>query len=201
MLHPSVTLLLWLAGVLLAQAASGAWALGLCALAALFALLRARERFLGLIRRTRYLLIALVVIFAFFTPGYLIWPQLGWASPSAEGLAHAQDHACRLIFVLAMVAWLLAAFTPQQLIGGLHGVCWPLGLLGLDRERAAVRLSLVLDYTAHARAERSWREWLEFDSPAPSNEIEIPRMPLNRADALALALLITLAAMALTRWL
>jgi len=191
MFHPSVLLLLWCGLLLLTQVVEGAVALVVALGVSGFAAWRSGSRFGALVRRTRYLMLALVVIFAWGSPGYLIWPQAGWASPSAEGVSLALTHAARLLCVLSLVAWLLVAMPTPRLVAALHGLCWPLQWLGLDRSRAAVRLSLVLEYTASARGGPThWRQWLaEPAEPVAHAELELPHQPLRLPDWLALAAL------------
>ena len=152
---------------------------------------RARERLVLLLRRTRYLMVAIVLVFAWGTPGHLMWPQLDWASPNSEGLTLALTHANRLLCVLGMVALLLALMPLPKLVSALHGITWPLGWAGLDRTRAALRLTLVLDYTAAARHDQNWRSWLEDDAPVgESPELVLDNRGLGVPDWLALAALV-----------
>ena len=191
MLHPSIVVLLWSGLLAATQGAHGRGALVSAVLILSLAAWRARERLVLLLRRTRYLMLAIVLVFAWGTPGHLMWPQLDWASPTSEGLTLALTHANRLLCVLGLVALLLALMPLPKLVEALHGITWPLGWAGLDRTRAALRLTLVLDYTAAARHDQNWRSWLEDDAPVgDSPELVLDNRGLGVPDWLALAALV-----------
>lgn len=193
MLHPSIVVLLWSGLLVATQGARGVGALVSAVLILCLGLWRARERFLLLLARTRYLMLAIVLVFAWGTPGHLMWPQLDWASPTSEGLMLALTHANRLLCVLGMVALLLALMPQPQLVAALHGITWPLGWAGLDRTRAALRLTLVLVYTAAARQDQNWRRWLDDDAPVgESAELVLDTRRLGLPDWLALAALVAM---------
>lgn len=166
-LHSGLILILWLAAVasiqLLAPAAL-AVALPLCVLAAR---VLARARLLRLLRRVRVLLIAIVILFAWFTPGEAFfhdWPRLG---PTREGLALAVLHGARLVAVVCAVAVLLERLSLQRLVGGLYALGRPLRLIGVPPERLALRLLLVLRYveaSPRGDARVQWRDWLMPES-------------------------------------
>jgi hypothetical protein len=141
-----------------------------------------------LLRRVRFLLLAIVVLFAWFTPGEALlvgWPQL---SPSREGALLALEHAARLAGVVCAVALLLEALPSERLVGGMHALCSPLALLGVSPERLALRLLLVLRYVerADAATPRHWRQWLA-DDHAPV-EVEVVHLVRERAGVLDWAL-------------
>lgn len=190
MFHPSIVLLLWSLVVTLSQLADGAPLFAGVGVLLLMGFGLARDRLFTLIRRVRYLLAAIVLVFAWATPGYLIAPGLGPASPTAEGLWQALTHAARLLCVLALVALLLERMPLPRLVCALHGVTWPLGLLGLDRPRAALRLMLVLRYTSRPRELPDWRHWLDdAAAPEPAEEVEIQHHRLSPFDWAMLALI------------
>ena len=162
-MHSGLILILWLASVASIQLLSPA-ALAVvvpCCLVA--AGVFARARFLRLLRRVRVLLIAIAILFAWFTPGEAFfhdWPRLG---PTREGLVLAALHAARLVAVVCAVAVLLERLSLQRLVGGLHALSRPLRLIGVPPERLALRLLLVLRYVeasprGHGKAQ--WRDWL-----------------------------------------
>lgn len=162
-MHSGLILILWLAAVASIQLLSPA-ALAVvvpCCLVA--AGVFARARFLRLLRRVRVLLIAIAILFAWFTPGEAFfhdWPRLG---PTREGLVLAALHAARLVAVVCAVAVLLERLSLQRLVGGLHALSRPLRLIGVPPERLALRLLLVLRYVeasprGHGKAQ--WRDWL-----------------------------------------
>ena len=181
-MHSGLVLLLWLAAVaavqLLPPPALGV-ALAACALAAA-ALARARTW--RLVRRIRVLLLAIAVLFAWFTPGeaaFLDWPRLG---PTREGLALAALHAARLLAVVCAVGILLERLPLARLVGGLYALSRPLRGVGVAPERLALRLLLVLRYveaSPRGRGPVDWRHWLA-DEPANGATAEMTPVVLAR---------------------
>lgn len=193
-LHPVVRLLAWGVTAVMAQLASG------LPLACLFTVLVASsaalslQRFWRLVRRTRWLLLALALLFAWGTPGVLLFPEFGEFSPSREGVVLAATHAARLLAVLASLA-LLLRFTPaEDFVGALHSLMRPLEGLGVDRGRIAVRLLLVIEYVESAQA-RSWREWLAPGAAGVERErVALTRVAFSARDGVALGLAFACAA-------
>jgi len=159
-LHPAVRLLLWTASVVVLQSLGGNPLHLAVAALALSAALAAPRRSGRLLKRARWLLLALLAIFGWSTPGRLLWPEAGWGSPTAEGLSLALDYCARLFCLLILVALLLEHTTQESLLSGLYSLLKPLPAFGLDRTRAAVRLGLVLRYTDQSLPRSQWREWL-----------------------------------------
>jgi len=120
------------------------WGFGLVVLT--LSVLFARHRTLRLLRRVRVLLVVLVLLFAFFTPGEALLPFLGRAGPTIEGLDMALVHGGRLLVVVMLVSILLEKTDERTLVSGLMVLARPLGLLGLSSERLAVRLLLAFAY-------------------------------------------------------
>jgi energy-coupling factor transporter transmembrane protein EcfT len=173
-MHSGLILILWLAAVASIQLLSLpalAVAVPLCLLAAL---VFARVRLLRLLRRVRVLLIAIAILFAWFTPGEAFfhdWPRLG---PTREGLAFAVLHAARLIAVVCAVAVLLERLSLQRLVAGLHALARPLRLIGVPPERLALRLLLVLRYVEASPRDQGrlqWRDWLMPENGEDAGEV------------------------------
>lgn len=100
---------------------------------------------LAVFRRLRWLLISLLVVYAWFTPGSALWPALGMASPSREGLSEGLLRAAALLLI-ALAAQLLLLATPRpQLLAALYWLARPMRIVGVSRERLAVRLALTLE--------------------------------------------------------
>lgn len=171
-MHSGFLILLWLVGVALVQFLPVSVLAGVALGCALFSCVLARSRLLRLLRRTRFLLLAIFVLFAWFTPGEAIlaaWPRI---SPTHEGLRLAAEHLARLFTVLSSVAMLLERLPPERLVGGLRALCRPLGWVGLPADRASVRLLLVLRYVEFSTEDGlgDWRAWLLGEGPAPDAE-------------------------------
>ena len=174
-MHSGLILILWLAAVasiqLLSPPVLGVVLPG-CLMAA-FAL--APARLLRLLRRVRVLLLAIAILFSWFTPGEAVfhdWPRLG---PTREGGALAALHAARLVAVVCAVAVLLERLPMQRLVGGLHALSGPLRLIGVPPERLALRLLLVLRYVEAAPREHGrtqWRDWLNAEGSEEETGME-----------------------------
>jgi hypothetical protein len=97
-----------------------------------------------LIWRTRWLLLVLLVGYAYGLPGQPLVAALGDASPSLEGLLHGAQQALRLLILLLWLDILVLAQGTESLLGGLYQILQPLARLGVDGSRAALRLGLTL---------------------------------------------------------
>lgn len=160
-LHPATVL----AGFFFFAAALPALSsLALC-VALLFALLLAGLLALGpffsLLRRCRFLILALCILYACFTPGEALWGGfLSALAPSREGVVLAAQHMARLLALLAMLAFLLKKLALPDLLAGTMSLLQPLRIIGLVPARAALRLALVLDLLQRQGSVRGWREWV-----------------------------------------
>jgi len=190
MLHPSVRLLAWGEGVMFSLLLPIFWLALASALVIALAAGFARARLGLLLRRVRWLIVSLLLLFALATPGVYLLPVLGGLSPTGEGLRLGVEHALRLLVVLAALALLLESTGVEGLLSGLHGLMRPLACLGIDRSRVAVRLMLVLRYAEQAPPGRHWRRWLEEGQALRGpDRLRIQRQRLTGADVAVLAVL------------
>lgn len=165
---------LWIAGAVALQAVTSQSLLSLATLVVVGAAIAIdRARFVRLLRRIRWLLLSIVILFGWMTPGTAIVPFWVALMPTFEGLELAVLHGLRL---LALVAWLIFWFAwlpiPEQPTA-LYRAFFPLVWFGVPLERFAVRLALILDgLDALAKAPvrlRDWRHlprWLEGEDDA-----------------------------------
>lgn len=162
-MHPSCALIVWLAAVLGVQFVGY---IGLVAVVAGALMLApaALRRWLGYVRRARWLLLTLWLILAYNTPGEA-FHDLAWA-PTYEGMAEANLQAARLVALLACLAWLFIRLGRDGMVSGLWGLLQPFRQAGLDIERLVVRLSLVLDNLQTPPEKGAWRQMLASDLPA-----------------------------------
>ena len=131
-----------------------------------------RTQLLRLLRRTRWLMVVLLITYAYAMPGTLLWPSMGWASPAAEGLQYGALRVGRLILMLAGLSVLLAYTARPRLIYGLYVLAKPLTWFGFDRRSFAVRLGLTLDYVEHTPKPVHWLDALRApltDDATPAN--------------------------------
>lgn len=175
-LNPASLLLAWLALALAMQ-----W-LPLPALLATTALVFpvawwfSRRRFLILLRRARWLLFSIALLFALATPGVALPGPTGMLGLTYEGILLAATHVLRLSLLLALLALLLEHLGIPALVSGLYQLLKPFGE-SRGRRRLALRLLLVLEYVENSGCaeQKHWRDSLS------------PQMPLAQYPSLHLA--------------
>ena len=189
--HPTVLILLWacLAIAMQSLPAMGLLLAGVPLLAAACAL--SAVRLLALLRRTRWIMLSLLLIYGYATPGAAVWAALAQFSPTHEGLTGGLLQMSRLTFALAGLAILLRLLPQQQLISGLYTLGYPLRYVGLSRERLAVRLALTLHYAESAVLDTAanWRGSIEqmlAQGEAKQHSIELQTTPFTLRDGLLL---------------
>src|SRR3989304_902489 len=105
--HPAAQILTWcLLVATLQQLAPGAL-LMTAGLILLGAVVISRHKFIQLLRRTRWIMLSLLLIYAYSAPGQPLSDALGIFSPSREGLVDGVLQLARLLAALAGVAVLL----------------------------------------------------------------------------------------------
>jgi hypothetical protein len=185
LVHPATALAAWLGAALLLQHLEGA-ALGLsCALATGLALAVLPRRFLALLFRSRWLLLALLLAHALLAPE---GEPAGW---KAGG-----EQAARLVALLALLALVLGSYSREALLAGFYVLLMPLSWAGVKAERVAVRLWLTLHYAEGARAagRRSLADLARLpmsadDTPAGPGSVMLPAWRFSWRDACVLAAL------------
>jgi energy-coupling factor transport system permease protein len=189
--HPAVPILVWIMLALLVQRLQGAILLTTCVVLILLALKLCAAQMRSLIKRTRWILIVLLFIYAYTTPGGAVFPQFGILSPTWEGLSDGATQLERLLSVLAGLAILLTLLPQTSLISGLYSLMYPLRWLGLSRERFAVRLALTLENAESAMRDTAsdWRNTIDdalkpITSGASHIELEVHAFTLVDASVL-----------------
>lgn len=190
--HPLTLLLGWFGFAILLPWVHSRTLFGMLLVLGLTAALwRARRRVLALLRRSRWLLLSLGILFAFFTPGeYVSWLP-AWLGVTHEGLTAAADHLGRLLAMLATLALVLERLGRRGLLMAFYTLLHPFSF----RDATVVRLMLVLDY-AESREKLSWREWLSSDAgqqPAAGECVQLPVSGLRARDGVLILLWFLLA--------
>lgn len=128
-------------------------------------------RFVGLIRRSKWLLVAILLATSLSVPGEYLLPGVGL---TREGLAQSGLQIARLIAALAALSWLLQA-NREQLLAALLGLG---AVFSIGREpapwvvRSAIRIALVLELLENSKLH--WRDLLAANSVMPGrNTVEI----------------------------
>ena len=127
------------------------------------------------LRRLRWLLVALMFVYGWLTPGAPLLPALGQFSPSWAGLAAGGLRALILLGMVLAVYLLLTTTSREQLLAGLAWLTRPLQRLGLDARRLNVRIVLTLQRVPQAQELiRQWqaelpplRQWRAFAAALP----------------------------------
>lgn len=112
-----------------------------------------------MLRRARWLLLTLMLIFSMTTPGEYVhgWP-LAFA-PTYEGLIAGTVQAARLLTMLAGLSLLLGTTGRGALMAGLYVLLLPLKALGVATERFTARLWLTLHYVEAAPRQDASHRW------------------------------------------
>jgi hypothetical protein len=186
-LHPATLLLAWGCLVVLLQTLS-VTALAWAALLLLpLALLQARHRTLMMLRRARWLLLSIAVLFTLATPGERLPGATGDLGVTYDGLLMAAEHVLRLTLLLSSLAMLHQHLGNDGLIAGLHWLLAPLAGSRELRERIVVRLMLVLDYV-ETEPRGGWRGWLSGETSGPER-LSLVTGRIGYLDWIVLALL------------
>ena len=189
--HPAAQILSWCLLVVAMQVLASGLLLAVAGLVLVCAFIVSRHKFVQLVRRTRWIMLSLLLIYAYSTPGQALSGVLGMLSPTREGLIDGALQLTRLLAALAALAILLDRLHRQQLIAGLYTLFAPLQWVGLSRERFAVRLALTLHYAevAMLRGKGSWQDTLNglFEPHGEADRhMELPLHRFGIGDALLL---------------
>ena len=144
--HPTAQILTWSILVIALQMLTVKTLFMVAGTVLLWALLVSADKLKQLVRRTRWIMMSLVLIYAFSTPGQPLLKMLGDWGPSWEGVTGGAVQLLHLLAVISGLAILLDRLGRDQLIAGLYTMFAPLQWIGLSRERFAVRVALTLHY-------------------------------------------------------
>ena len=103
-----------------------------------------------LVRRSRILLLVMLLVYLFSTPGTRLFAGWEQAYPTQEGLMVGGFQVWRLLLVISALAALLAFLPRQQMLAGIYVLLLPLKPLGVPVVRFSVRLWLTLHYAESA---------------------------------------------------
>jgi energy-coupling factor transporter transmembrane protein EcfT len=149
-----------------------------------------RQRWLGLVRRTRWLLLSLFLVFALGTPGEALYPD--FSAPTREGVLLGLEQGSRLMAVLASVAWLLQGSAPTELAAGILRLAASFRIAEASGQRGVARLLLALQYVENAPrrlGEYRWQNLLEPPGGAKDDSLQIVLLPFRPMDRLVMVLL------------
>jgi energy-coupling factor transport system permease protein len=189
--HPVSLILTWIAFSIALQRLHPPTLWSAASVIMLAALWFSGKRFLQLLRRTRWIMLSLLLVYGYATPGDALW-NISLPSPTWQGLLDGMQQLTRLWAMLAGLSLLLRFLTQQQLVAGLYALAWPLQWLGLSRERLVVRLALTVRYAETQIMQGGKNEWRaglnEACAPQASDtgEIELPLYRFTLRDVILL---------------
>ena len=102
------------------------------------------RQILLLARKLRWFFLSIVILYFWFYPGTDLLPSLGRFSPSVEGVNQAALRISSLLVVISYSGFLLLLTPRDDLVSGIQYLLSPLGFIGIDSQRFALRLGLVL---------------------------------------------------------
>jgi len=184
MFHPAAWIALWGVVAIVLQVLSPRWLAAVAIPSLTLAAYFAGSDVLRQLRRARWLLLTIGLLFVFATPGERLPAPFGSIGLTVDGFAAAAEHLLRLAALLAMLAWLWRALGYEGLLSGLHSLLHPLGSM---RDRIVVRLVLALDYVEREAPARDWRAWLgagldDDNGGVPADIVGLAVRPLHQAD-------------------
>jgi energy-coupling factor transporter transmembrane protein EcfT len=97
-----------------------------------------------ILMRMRWFFLSIAIVYGFFSPGRLLFPQIAWG-PTYEGLLQGGHRIGGLVMIVFAVNLLLRTTPQAALISGVLWCLHPLSWLGVPHERLAVRIALILD--------------------------------------------------------
>ncbi|HSD59503.1 MAG TPA: energy-coupling factor transporter transmembrane component T [Burkholderiales bacterium] len=192
LLHPATRIGVW---ILLALAVAWLRWEALAFLSAVLATWLAATRnptLMPMVRRARWLLASLLLVYGFATPGTPLWEAV--PALSREGIALGGMQAWRIVLMLAGLSLLTAATPSAELVSGIRALLRPLATLGLDPGRFALRLALTLEYARQQApvGGRNWRDALAAalePEPGPAVPVIVQTRPFTWRDSLVLGAL------------
>ncbi|MFN2337915.1 MAG: hypothetical protein ABR544_02965 [Gammaproteobacteria bacterium] len=98
-----------------------------------------------MVRRIRWLLLSILVLYGWWTPGDPLWDGFGDHGPSLEGLRQGGARVGVLLAIVAAVHWVMSVTERDALLAAVMAFTAPLRWLGINHERLAVRILLTLE--------------------------------------------------------
>lgn len=162
---------------------------------------------IGLLRkimyRSRWLMLTLLLVYAYTTPGEYVRAWDSVFAPTYEGLHEGLVQAGRLTMMLAALALLLGTTHRPELMAGIYCLIRPFGTIGVPVDRFTARLWLTMHYVEEDKPDQKATFWHRFDSasnPAEHAMIDIVQFSLPKFTFIDWMLLL-IASSALIWWL
>lgn len=198
-LHPTLKILLLILLAIMVQHAS----LLLLVLLGWVLIMMAVRWHVGLLRkllhRSRWLLLTLLLIYAFTTPGEYLHGLESYPL-TYEGLHQGLLQVVRLTVMLAGLALLLGTTGRDALMAGIYRLIHPLRNIGVSPDRFTARLWLTLHYVEMARPQHPLPFWQRFEQASEDLEGAVSHVRFDIPHFLPLDWLMLSAALLLTLW-
>lgn len=170
------------------------WRLAIfCGSLSLLFVARYRQLFVTGVRRLRWLLLMMLLLYGWFTPGEAVFESLGQFSPSRVGLLLAVDRMLVLALVVAAASLYLAFTRLEQIVGSIYWIARRLGLGQARAQRIALRVALVLrqlpqvDRILQQRAKgQNWVDIVRDAIVTIENPVDQPALELPGASPIGL---------------
>ena len=104
-----------------------------------------------MLKRVRWLLLAIFLVYGWWTPGISLWPAAGALSPTIEGLYLGMLRVLALMAIVAAVHLLLQSTPREALLPAIMQLIRPLTTRHV-RERIAVRTLLSIEAVAQVQS-------------------------------------------------
>jgi len=183
-LHPTTLILAWIVFALVLSAIGFTTMMVASVVVASLIAINGVARCWQLVRRTRILILVLLLVYVFATPGVPLFSGWDQANPTWEGLQAGTAQAWRLLLLVSALAVLLRYLSRQQLLAGIYVLILPLKPLGVPVAKFAVRLCLTLQYAESASPTESlsarWEAAVSIPQDASSlMRLDIPNFGLR----------------------
>jgi energy-coupling factor transporter transmembrane protein EcfT len=163
---------------------------------------RAIGEFFKLLKRVRYIVLVLMLVYAYNTPGEYVSGWIFSLAPTYEGVHAGIEQALRLALIIAGLALLLTTTDRDQMIAGLYWLAKPFRFPAFQPERFAVRLWLTLHYVEHRQPDASAgsiRQLLQIEQllrtgDAAPEQIVLQNPAIRSSDIMAVAAMTALGA-------
>lgn len=189
-LHPGTRLLIYLLSALAVPGLNFFQLLGLSLAVGTVCIGRLRQVW-TLLRRARWLLLLMVIMYGYSLPGDALYPDLAHYAPTREGMLQGLVQAWRLTLLILLLDVLVLRMPIADQLTGIHSILRPLAWAGIDRDRVAVRLALTMEAMEQPRGWAGMRELLAGQAPAQTGPgvYVLAVRPYRPADWAVLAML------------
>lgn len=99
---------------------------------------------LQMVLRLRWLLLAILLVYGWWTPGTSLLPAIGSWSPTSAGLVIGVLRILSLVLIVAAVHLLMQVTSRRELLPAIMQLIWPV-TTAAGRERLAVRILLSIE--------------------------------------------------------